>query len=116
VTIDRDDLAWERIPLAKETTEPSTPVRRTDDRVGVGVTLDAISVAFTLVEEGCERVPAELLLIASSRHDPWGESVAPPSSSQSRRAVAPDAACPVSTPAGSADESVPASRECLYLE
>ena len=111
VTIDRHDLAWERTPPAKKTAERSTPVGRADDRVGVRVTLDTISLAFTLVEEGRERGPSELLLVAFLRHRRSGESVTPASSSQSRTAVAR----PASGPAGSADEFVPASRERLYL-
>ena len=114
LTIDRDDLAWEGTRLAKETAERATPVGRPDDRLRMRMRLHAISLAFSLVEEGCERVPSELLLVAFSRHGPSGESVAPPSSSQSRRAVAPLAPRPVSIPAGSADDPVPTARERLY--
>ena len=111
VTIDRDDLAWERTRLAKETAERATPVRRADDRLRVRVTLHAISLAFSLVEEGCERVPSELLLVAFSRHGPSGESVAPPpSSSQFRGAVAPVPPRPVSAPAGPARTIPPRCR------
>ena len=113
VTINRDDLAWERTRLAKETAERAKSVRGANDRLRVRVTLHAISLAFSLVEEGCERVPSELLLVAFSRHGASGESVAPPSSSQFRRAVAPLAPRPVSTPAATADESVPTAPERL---
>ena len=58
----------------------------------------AIPLAFSLVEECCERVASELLLVAFSRHGPLGESVAPPSSSQFRRAVAPVLPRPRSIP------------------
>ena len=69
-TIDGDDLARERARLAKQIAERTTPVGRADDRMCVRVSLDAISLAFSLVEEGSERVSSELLLVASSRHGP----------------------------------------------
>ena len=116
VTIDRDDLAWERTRLAKATAERATPVRGADDRLRVRVTLHAIPLAFSLVEECCERVASELLLVAFSRHGPLGESVAPPSSSQFRRAVAAVLPRPRSIPPDSADDLVPVSRERLYAE
>jgi hypothetical protein len=75
-----------------------------------------ISLAFSLVEEGGERVPSELLLVVFSRHGPSGESVAPPSSSQARRAVAPVAPGPVSIPADTADDPVTTGREHAYAE
>lgn len=76
----------------------------------------AIPLAFSLVEECCERVASELLLVAFSRHGPLGESVAPPSSSQFRRAVAAVLPRPRSIPPDSADDLVPVSRERLYAE
>ena len=87
------------------------PGERTEPSRLPGGRLHAISLAFSRVEEGRERVPSELLLVAFSRHGASGVSVAPPSSSQFRTAVAPR---PVSVPAGSAHGSAPASRERLY--
>jgi hypothetical protein len=105
VTIDRDDLAWERARLAKEISERAAPVGRADDRVRVGVGLDAIAFALALVKEGCKRVTSELLLVAFSAHGPFGESVAPPSFSQSRTARSPIAAAPGAILAGSREGS-----------
>ena len=116
VTINRDDLAWERTRLAKETAERAKSVRGANERLRVRVTLHAISLAFSLVEEGCERVPSELFLVAFLRHGLSGESVAPQSSSQFRRAIAPVAPRHVSIPADSADDPVTVSRERLYAE
>lgn len=88
VAIDGDDLARERAWLAKQTSERAAPVGRADDRLCVRVRLDAIALAFALVEEGGERVSSEVLLVAFSAHGSWSRGVVPPSSSQSRSARA----------------------------
>jgi hypothetical protein len=51
VAIDGHDLTPQRARAAERIAERPTPIGRTDDRVCVGVRLDAISLAHTLVEK-----------------------------------------------------------------
>jgi hypothetical protein len=59
VAIHRDDLTLERARPAKKLTQ-GAPVRRSDDRVRIRPSLDAIPLASSLLEEDGERIPAEL--------------------------------------------------------
>jgi hypothetical protein len=63
VTVDCENLTFERVRLAEETTERATPGSRGDDRVGVRASLDEIALADTFVEECGERAPPELVLV-----------------------------------------------------